>query len=47
MAAEPLGDQKPVTKIRMIEEAGPAAIRLEDEEVSASQLKIPKSFAVL
>ena len=47
MTAESLEDQKPVTKIRMIEEAGPAEIRLEDGEVSASQLTIPTSFGVL
>ena len=47
LAAESLGDKKPVTKIRMIEEAGPAEIMLEDGEVSASQLTIQTPFRVL
>ena len=47
VAAESLGDKKPVTKIRKIEETGSAEIMLEDGEVSASQLTIPTSFGVL
>ena len=43
MAAESLEDQKP----EMFENEGPAGIRLEDGEVSAAQLTIPTSFAVL
>ena len=43
MAAESLEDQKP----EIIEKEGPAEIRLEDGEVSASQLIIPTSFTVL
>ena len=43
MAAELLEDQKP----EMFENEGPAGIRLEDGEVSAAQLTIPTSFAVL
>ena len=47
VAAESLGDKKPATKIRQIEETGPAVIILEDGEVSASQLMIPTSLGVL
>ena len=36
VTAESLGDKTNVTKIRMIEEAGPAYIILEDGEVSVS-----------
>ena len=43
MAAESLEDQKP----EMFEKEGPAGIRLKDGEVSAAQLTIPTSFAVL
>ena len=43
MAVESLEDQKP----EMFEKKRPAGIRLEDGEMSAAQLTIPTSFAVL